>query len=325
MYNILYISIMKNIKLIEQTENNFNNKLVDVFHFLTVYNSHYFLAGSSNLRNILYNNDYDLNQQFNVLDTKEILTKLYQEFLNIFENCNKNKNYFIIDFKNGIHNKEPIRWNYDDMKLGYKLIDGHKYTFQDCLTVDNNTIKQLDIIFLLNNKFTSITNIYFITFVKDKKELNKKHMVDKNQYTKNLIVDIVHDCIKDKDYFKAIKRYFSLLRIENDKMPKTILDLFNSDIGLFYHDIFDLSLCLEMLEQTFKPVSLDLVKDNLQIIKQDVSKITDFKIDYLIDAINSICNLKDKIGIKIELEKLIEKCQNQLNKMTKSDLKLIKV
>jgi hypothetical protein len=314
---------MKNIKLIEQTENNFNDKLVDVFHFLTVYNSHYFLVGSSNLRNILYNNDYDLNQQFNVLDTKEILTKLYQEFLSIFEKCYKNKNYFIIDFKNGMHNKNPIRWNYDDMKLGYKIIDGHKYTFQDCLTVENNTIK-LDIIFILNNKFTSITNIYFITFCKDKKELNKKHMVDKNQYTRNLIIDI-HDCIKDKDYFKAIKRYFSLLRIENDEIPETILNLFNSDIGLFYHNIFNLSLCLEMLEQTFKPVSLDLVKDNLQIIKQDSSKITDFKIDYLIDDINSICSLKDKNKIKKELKKLIEKCQTQLNKIVKPDLKLIKV
>ncbi|RZK78889.1 MAG: hypothetical protein EOO85_05125 [Pedobacter sp.] len=80
---------------------------------------------------------------------------------------------------------------------------------------------------------------------------------------------------REENYFKVIKRFFSLALIK-DSMDKNILHLLNSDYGMFYKFIHYVGLVVLMLEQTFKPIPMDLVTTNLEFIKQFANHIANF-------------------------------------------------
>jgi hypothetical protein len=80
---------------------------------------------------------------------------------------------------------------------------------------------------------------------------------------------------KEGDYFKMFKRMFSKNTISG-ATNHDLQDLINSEYGLMYNVIFSIGTVKQMLEQTFKPVSLDLVKDNIEHIKHELSKIDIF-------------------------------------------------
>jgi len=163
---------MNNNTFIKQDQKYLNDDIVKSFHVLTLHGSHSKLIGSSSYRHFLYSNDYDLNENLHVTDTKSILQGIYHEFLDMFHKLYKNPDYYIIDFKCGEDNHHnALRWSYSDMKNGYKLVNGTKYMFVDCLPQDS-TIK-IDIIYVLNNVFTDITNNYFLHFNKNKTETNQ--------------------------------------------------------------------------------------------------------------------------------------------------------
>jgi hypothetical protein len=238
-----------------------DNNLVKVFHFLELSGSHSYLIGSSNIRNILYSNDYDLNENLNIDDTKLILEGLYKEFLNIFNKAYYNKDYYITDFKNGINeNHEPIRWNYNDMKKGFKLLNGKKYDFKYCLLMDNNMIK-LDMCYLMNNLFTDINIVYNLHLINNKKKLSNTKKESKKLIISKIEEDI-KELLREGNYFKVFKREFSIALI-NGKINKQILNLLNSDFGILYKFISNLKLIVLMIEQKFKPIDLDIIKNNL--------------------------------------------------------------
>ena len=138
----------------------------------------------------------------------------------------------------------------------------------ECLKQD--AIIKLDLCYILDNEFIDITNNYFI---------NKSSI--KNNST----------LVKDHNYFKALKRLFSLEEIKHD-VDKDLLDFLNSDYGRFYKCIHDLELVFIMYEQTFKPLKKNLLTDNLQRIKMMMNKITAFNVDNILDEINLICESK---------------------------------
>jgi hypothetical protein len=77
--------------------------------------------------------------------------------------------------------------------------------------------------------------------------------------------DIINNLTKDikkykeeGDYFKMFKRMYNKGLIE-DKINPELHDLINGEYGLFYRTINSLILVKLMLEQDFKPVSLDLI------------------------------------------------------------------
>jgi hypothetical protein len=294
----------------EQNEKYIDSEISNVFHFLELKGSHNFLIGSANIRNILYANDYDLNAVVNVPnDTISVLKRVYQEFLHIFETAFRNPDYYILDFKCGIDsNGEPIRWSYKDLKKGHK--DG--YTFDECLIQDNeeNVIK-LDICYLYHGIFTDINCLYHLFIVNNKSELKKEKMKMQKQSVQGLKADI-KELENNHEYMKALKRYFSLSLIKGT-MDKTILDTLNSDLGLFYKFIRFLKLVIEMIEQTFKPVDLKVIKQNLQYIKQVASHIVEIDIESHLNQLIKIIDLSSKGKIVSSLEKLIEECSRELN------------
>ena len=95
------------VKVEKQDIRNINSEIVDhAFNILSVQGS-YKLVGSRAIKNLIYANDYDLNENVHVKG-KSNYEKLYYHFLDILEKCKKTENYYILDFKCGEINKEPI-------------------------------------------------------------------------------------------------------------------------------------------------------------------------------------------------------------------------
>ena len=296
-------------KLTFQSPEYLDSNLTKVFHFLELSSNHAVLIGSSRIRNILYNNDYDLNENLNIDDTIQVLNKLHQEFIDIFRRAYSNEQYYIIDFKCGYIKNEAIRWTFNDLKRGYITNGSKKITFQECLLMPDN-ITKLDLVYILNGLFTDINILYNLHIVNDKKDLPKEKELNVNN-VKSSIKEDIQDLVKEKKYFKVMKRSFALSVI-NKNMDQKLLELFNSDYGRFYKVISMLKIVLEMLQQTFKPVTMVLIKNNLEYIKQFGSHVTSFNINNELNRFANILQLKKSKMIE-EIEKLIIECEELLN------------
>ncbi len=306
----------KNINIIKRQKSEYlDSRITKAFHVLSV-NGGYNLIGGKNIRNLLYSNDYDLNESFNVLDKKSMIDKLYEHFLSIFTKCYHDKNYYILDFKCGHSNdNNSIRWSFEDMKKGYQTINKKTYTFQDCLIQKNNDIK-LDVIFILDNEPLDISNNYFIHIVNKKDDLKIKHKQTTEQIMKELD-EKVNVQIKQGNYYKALRRLLSK-EIISGSIDTNLLHFLNSDYGMFYKTIHDLNVLLLLHENNFKPVSTLFILNNLERIKEFTSHITYFNVDPILDKINYIItNHKNLDG---QLLHLIKYAENDLHEKIKGKL-----
>jgi hypothetical protein len=295
----------------KQKDKYISTNITKLFHFLELKGSHNFLIGSRNIRNIMYSNDYDLNTNIKVHDTTKILQGVYHEFLHMFELAHSNPQYYILDFKCGVHNKEPIRWEYEDLQKGYIHQDKHKYTFQECLLMEEDNIIKLDMCYIDNGIFTDINCLYNLHIVQDKKELP----IAKQDKSNDIIHSLEEECKQlkhEKQYYKVLKREFSIALLKGE-MDKHILTIMNSEYGLFYKFISFLSLTLEMIEQDFKPIKTSIVKANLEYIKELGSHIVTLKIDKYLDELIHITDLHNLSSMRPKLDKLIQKCTTTLN------------
>ena len=276
----------KNINIIKRQDPKYlDSRKVEAFHLLSV-NGSYRLIGGKRIRNLLYSNDYDLNESFNVMDNKKVLEKLYDHYLCIFNKCYHDKDYYILDFKCGhTQDDQPIRWSYDDMKKGYQTINNKKYRFVDCLMQKDNSVK-LDAIYILDGEPLDITNNYFINIVSNKDELTEKHQMSVDKIVKELD-EKMNAQIKEGNYFKALKRLMSK-EIISQKIDVNLLHFLNSDYGRFYKTIHDLNVLLLLYENNFKPISTLFILNNLERIKEFTSQITYFNIEHILDKINYI-------------------------------------
>ena len=190
--------------IIYQNIDDFNNKLVNIINFVGIEGKTN-IIGSSILKPIRYNSDWDLSTE--IKGDLNLRNNIYKRFLKVFKDSKKDKRIFLVDFKCGEDDKkEPLRWTYNDMLKGFKIVNNTQYNFTDCLT-QKATIK-LDIIYLLNGKFTEMSNNYYIKLGKES---------NFNKITKASVIKSINDdyneLIKEGKFYKALKREFSIIEI----------------------------------------------------------------------------------------------------------------
>lgn len=295
----------------EQETEYIDSNIEKVFHFLELKGHHSFLIGSNKIRNILYANDYDLNANVGLTDSVIVLHGVYKEFLSIFKKAYASHDYYIMDFKCGVHEGEPIRWSYEDMQKGSVKCGEDTITFEECLLMDDNTVK-LDLCYLHNDIFTDINCLYNIFIVKNKQELSQAKDEEANRVSETLRTEI-SELEKNKEYYKALKRYFSLGIIEG-KIDEDALDLLNSEFGIMYKFVSFIQLIIEMIEQDFKPVSIEIVRKNLEYIKHFASHIVSLKVDGYLNRLVKVIKLDSMKKMKTALEKIVENASISLNK-----------
>jgi hypothetical protein len=76
-----------------------------------------------------------------------------------------------------------------------------------------------------------------------------------------------------------------------------------------------MKLVIKMLDQDFKPITIEMIQTNLEYIKQFASHITSVDIDTELDQLVKIIKSNSKSKIKLDLNKLIAECSTDLDKM----------
>lgn len=288
---------------------DFNNNLLKVFNLLSI-SGHYNIVGSASLKKIYYNSDIDLNEQ----DNFKSFSSVYNKFRNIFKLAKENENLFITDFKCGLDNKhEPLRWSYENI---LKSAIGNK-TFEDCLK-EKSMIK-LDMIYLLNGSFIEITEVYFI-------RIGKYQNYDNNELNENIIKENLqkefNEFVKDGLYFKALKRLFSILQLKKNiskNVFNKFINFFNSETGILYKTNADLNILISVIENTFRKPNIEDIKNNLQIIKQNLAIQTETHKNCSV-IIDDICKLNKLNEMAIYIHKLSDYLSRVYNRNAKAFL-----
>lgn len=251
------------------------------------------IEGSSNIPKIINYGDIDLLDIAKNKTPKEIL----KHFISVFKDIEKNNDVVITDFKCGKKNGSPLRWTYNDLKKG----SNNGVSFYDALNMES-TIK-LDIVKDDNGRFLEITTVY---------DFGTNYIeISDEEFIKGLVEDYKEQ-IKEKNYFKALKRLFLIMKV-TDKKNKNIdklIDYFNEPVGFLYRLKSDLETTLLVIDK----FPIDDVKNNLDNIKESLSS---FNIkNYLIDI-----KKKTKKQIEMNITKQIKVVKEELNKDVKAFMK----
>jgi hypothetical protein len=246
----------------------FNDQLIIIFKSLKFKDRPLEVKGSGSLRSQEYVGDYDLFTLINGVSARDS----YDEFYRILNEITNHENCYFIEMKIQSLAKQKLRF-YPKDKFNFKQFNKHFNKQLDFI--------KIDIIARIHNIFVEISCIY---------KFNETTMTSE-QY-KHEINDDIKEYIKDNNYFKVLKRCFSLFKMNNDDQHLLYLTrIFNSSLGEMYSKFCN----LETLKQLLKHYEDDDTKNK------------------------AILNLKDiKLPDNIyDIDTLIEKIKNDLNKESK--------
>ena len=290
-----------------RTKDDYNTQVLDKIDFMSI--SHkYRIIGSASIKNILYSSDYDVNEEvFNPKHTPaQSLEYIYKMFLDKFKYASKREHKtYIMDFKCGIDDKgEPLRWNYEDMKKGYKKVNGRQYDFYDALMMKPPNMVKLDVVSFLNGRYLELSQIYKI---KIGNQINYK--MEKTEDIKNRLDEETMELIKEGNYYKALKRIFSFRKIHQnahiDKKIERIIEFLNSDIGIVGKSKSDLDVLIDLYEKYPTQVYAEDIYSNIQIVKQFLSSITKYNMRPIIEMLNRTQKIKTLKDVRDKLLKLV--------------------
>lgn len=279
---------MKSLTKTTKSKQDFNDKLQGMFNMLSI-NGKYNIVGSANLKGILYASDIDLNEKAKI-SGKHPFEKVYDIFVNKFKVAKSNPNLYITDFKAGLNDKnESIKWSYN------QLLEEKQLFIQ---SIQKKSMIKMDIVFLLNGVYIEITEVYFL-------QLGNFKTYDDNLGSKQILNDLKNsydECIQGGLYFKALKRLSSIQNMQH-KNTDTLTSFFNSESGILYKAYSDLQILLTVIKNQFRKPKIDDIKNNLQIIKQNLSVQSETKLN-VSTVIDDICKKKKLNEMFIYIDKL---------------------
>jgi len=259
----------------------------DIFAFLSI-DGEQSLVGSSADKNIKYSADYDLFEKKKFKKTTDIYFHIFNLFREKFKEAFENPNIWITDFKCGTFRGQPLRWNRQEIKRGYKNVDSYIILFTDCLQQQSRV--KLDIIAIdKDHNITEYSDIYMIRI--GKLNLTPEENVEE---IKKSILGNFYDYASKKKYFKALKRLYSWAKLSNMKKIETdLISIFNSSLGVDYKTMSDLGTLVGLLEQKFKPIDKSIIIKHLDMMKINTNKRNlKTSLNSIIDKMNDDINEK---------------------------------
>lgn len=270
---------------------DFSKSVRDVFNLLTI-SRKFRVVGSASLKNIRFISDYDLNEVFKCeMNEKACLDKIYFIFKEKFKEAEKNPKVFITDFKCGEDNNgEPLRWDKNDIKKGYKTMDdGRKIEFQECILM--KTTMKLDMVVLVDGIYNEFSDNYYIK-IGDKSNFFP-HDIEVGHYLNNLAHDFSSYFYSKRNYFKALKRAFSYWLMEGQQKNKLklekLLNYFNSGVGLLYKLKGSLETIQLVMENKFRRPKIEDLKTNIKLV---LDKLKGFSLKKAIDSLEKALTAK---------------------------------
>ena len=242
----------------------------DIFKLLTI-TGRYKLIGSAINPHLLYSSDFDLQEFFSKASVKDYPDKILELFREKYKKALKNPDIFIIDFKCGEHEKEPLRWNEKTIAAGYQVVKKKKITFQKAI-LQKSTIK-MDIIAFIDDVATEFSENYYFQL----NGFTSYCDFSKEEILYSIKEDIL-DFYQEGNIFKAFKRVFAFIKLRDKREDKQLIKFFNSQTGLINSIKNELEILKSVLETDFKPVSKGRITKNLSIIQDQLQKVRDDKL-----------------------------------------------
>ena len=229
-------------------------ELYDIIKNLEIFETKLKLAGSASLQSMMYYSDYDFNCKIRVRKQ----TPIYNEFKRILSFSN-DKLYFI------------------EFKIEY--IDGTKIKLNNVNDIKLNMFK--------NISFIKIDYIVFLDFIF--KEVSIMYIFKENDMDTDDIIkkltDDYSELIDNGENFKAMKRAFSIYKIQKDyPNMKKLTSLFNSPLGKLYEINSNLKTILLLKTMYDDPLTMKRIDINLKFLKIDPN-----------DDLNKIIKENDKV------------------------------
>lgn len=236
----------------------------EIIAFLQIINKAEIIGSHAN-PNILYPSDVDLQQYITVGAKGD--QQLLKEFQKKYQTALSNKDIYITDFKCGVLNSEPLRWDIESIQQGYQIInDDRQISFINALNMVS-TIK-MDVIAFIDDEFVEFSCNYYLTHDIDGKihrSFEKKHVDDIELSFK---LDIIK-YQKEGNYYKALKRLMTLQKLQGKNVDKYV-KFFNSKIGKLNYLLNGINIIVQIMDNTFRNVPIADIRKNLAIIDKEL-------------------------------------------------------
>lgn len=179
-----------------------------------------------------------------------------------------------------IHNLTALRWTPNEILNGVKYVDKRPILLEKAVL--DNTVRKIDMYAFINDRFLEITNILFTH-----EESNHSSDDDIYQIKLNMLTYLYSD---KPNYSKALKRAYTLARIENKIEPlKKIYPYLNSNLNLLSNAATDINVLKTLLNY-----GIDLQKvrkgflSSLSIVMTKLSNFYLNDIDNIVNAVNKL-------------------------------------
>ena len=291
----------------------FDNNAEKVFHLISYKNTKALPVGSNSMK-FNFSNDYDL---FNVIHTELSMDALKHQVANTFKNMmisiKEQKNVYFIKFMCGIDDdSKPLFWSVDDVIKGFVIHDNKKYMMTDIF--DEYSVIKLDVSAYIDGVFVPFSNVF--EFKKGNKGINQEKTT----------IDDVDSLSKDikkfydnKNYMKVLKRLFIIsLTTKNKKLGEKLISIFQSDVGKIYQVKSYLESLKDVLEKYHDKDTLQKAQDEMQSLKDTLSKQTSVKFHESVYKLFDVSSQKMMIR---NIEKLSEKIKASVNRLCMKSIK----
>lgn len=187
------------------------------------------VIGSASLRRIQYAGDYDANE----VSTKP-MSWIAKALGDVIRRLKKIPLLVIGDIKCGEKNGEPIRWTPKEIESGVGL--------EEALKTGGRT--KIDTMAVVSTgRYVEIGCVYLYGAM--------AKPPDEQDLIKELEISVKEE-LADKNYWKALKRLFSIARLEDSKSAaarvERLSNIFNSDLGRLYAVISDIGVLEYLIE-----------------------------------------------------------------------------
>ena len=217
-----------------------------------------------------------------------------------------------------------LRWSVDEVEAGIKSIGIHKITIQDAIKSDG--VFKLDVIGLTDNKYMDYSIIYDI---RDKKTGTRINSFQVN--VKDNLKDAIQTYMDEGEYFKALKRRYSLLKYKYSytktdkketwlKQMTELTNFFNSDVGILTSVRNDCLTLLELYE--IKPDNLH-DETILKMLNSFIYRLSNvYSVNTFMKKEGSILKtIKEALKNPKDIPHVLEKLSNKLKTMMNTEAK----
>ena len=185
------------------------------------------VVGSASLRSIQWIGDYDAHDSLK--GTGAAIAKGFQD---VIRRLQKLQDVYTGDIKMGGTMEEPLRWTPQQILSGK---NGHT-TLEEA--VSQEAVRKIDVVGYVSGRYVEVSVVYLYP----KEEITEQVMVKE-------LKDGIKGFLAEGDYWKAMKRYFSIQRLINPKRATDMVPIFNGDMGRLYSVISDIKTLLYLLER----------------------------------------------------------------------------